>query len=57
MNKLPELESGMPFTQAIILELVTILFEQGILTEQQAIDRYEMRMKQFNLQFDFRSED
>lgn len=43
MTKLPEVENGMRLDRALFLELLHILVEEKILTEEKAVKRYRMR--------------
>lgn len=46
-DELPEMTPGMQVDQAMYLELLNILVDQKILTKDQAISRYNIRLKEY----------
>lgn len=46
--KLPDIRAGMSLDQAMLIELLSILVGEGIITEAKAVDRYLDRKQQFS---------
>lgn len=51
VNRLPEMQDGMPIDQALFLELLAILVDEGILTDEKAVKRYRDRRVEFGVKW------